>query len=197
MCARGSLERQAGRNRSSLRGQQVNFDLQTAVAVLSRTPTVLDVFLRDLPASWTSGTEGPDTWSPYDVVGHLTHGERTDWIPRVEHLLAHGEAVPFPVFDRFAQFEASEGKSLPGLLDTFRELRAENLRRLAALGLTAADLERTGQHPEFGRVALGQHLATWVAHDLDHLVQIARVMGRQYAEAVGPWRQYLRIIGPA
>ena len=175
----------------------MNFDLQTAVPVLSRTPAVLDLLLRDLPPAWVSGTEGPATWSPYDVVGHLIHGERTDWMPRVEHLLAHGEAVAFPTFDRFAQFEASKTKSLPELLNTFRELRAESLRRLAALRLTAADLERTGQHPEFGRVTLGQHLATWVAHDLDHIVQIARVMGRQYTEAVGPWRQYLRIIGPA
>ncbi|MSO62613.1 MAG: DinB family protein [Acidobacteria bacterium] len=172
-------------------------DLHTAVPLLSRTPEVLDVLLRDLPSAWVSRTEGPDTWSPYDVVGHLIHGERTDWMPRAEHLLAHGEAMPFPTFDRFAQFEASKGKSLPELLDTFRELRADSLRRLAALRLTTADLDRTGQHPEFGRVTLGQHLATWVAHDLDHLVQIARVMGRQYTEAVGPWRQYLRIIGPA
>jgi len=175
----------------------VNFDLPTAVAVLSRTPRVLNVFLRDLPSAWTVGTEGPDTWSPYDVVGHLIHGERADWISRAEHLLAHGEGVPFPTFDRFAQFEASQGKSLPALLDTFGELRAESLHRLAALRLTAADLDRTGRHPEFGSVTLSQHLATWVAHDLDHLVQIARVMGRQYTEAVGPWRQYLRIIGPA
>jgi hypothetical protein len=175
----------------------VNFDLHAAVPILSRTPGVLDALLRDLPSDWISCREGPDTWSPFDVIGHLIHGERTDWMPRVEHLLAHGDAVPFPNFDRFAQFEASRGKSLPELLDSFRELRAESLRRLAALRLTAIDLDRTGQHPEFGRVTLGQHLATWVAHDLDHLVQIARVMGRQYTEAVGPWRQYLRIIGRA
>lgn len=175
----------------------MDFDLQTAVPVLARTPEVLDVLLRDLPSDWVSQTEGPGTWSPYDVVGHLIHGERTDWMPRADHLLAHGENVPFPVFDRFAQFEASKGKSLPELLDTFRALRADSLRRLTALRLTTADLASTGQHPEFGRVTLGQHLATWVAHDLDHLVQIARVMGRQSTEAVGPWRQYLRIMGPA
>ena len=175
----------------------MDFDLQTAVPVLSRTPEVLDVLLRDLPSPWVSLTEGPNTWSPYDVVGHLIHGERTDWMPRAEHLLSLGEAIPFPTFDRFAQFEASKGKSLPELLDTFRELRTDSLRRLSALRLTAVDLGRTGQHPEFGRVTLGQHLATWVAHDLDHLVQIARVMGRQYTEAVGPWRKYLRITEPA
>ena len=126
----------------------MTFDLQAAIPVLSRTPIVLEVLLGDLPFVWVSGTEGPATWSPYDVVGHLIHGERTDWMPRVEHLIAHGESVAFPVFDRLAQFEASKGK------------------------------------------------ATWVAHDLDHLVQIARVMGRQYTDAVGPWRQYLRILGP-
>jgi len=175
----------------------MDVDLHTAVPVLSRTPQVLDALLRDLPDAWVSATEGPETWSPYDVVGHLIHGERADWMPRVEHLLAHGEAVPFPAFDRFAQFEDSKGKALPELLDTFRDLRAESLRRLAALRLTTADLRRTGRHPEFGQVTLGQHLATWVAHDLDHLVQISRVMGRQYTDAVGPWRQYLRIVGPA
>lgn len=172
----------------------MTFNLDAAVPVLSRTPQVLDALLRGLPAEWTSAAEGPDTWSPYDVVGHLIHGERTDWMPRVKHLLRHGETVPFPVFDRFAQFEASPGRTLPELLDTFADLRAGSLRRLAALNLTAADLDRPGCHPEFGRVTLGQHLATWVVHDLDHLMQVARVMGRQYTDAVGPWRQYLRII---
>jgi hypothetical protein len=129
------------------------------------------------------------------VVGHLIHGERTDWVPRVEHLLTHGESVAFPPFDRFAQFEASAGKSLSELLDLFRALRAESLMRLEKLGLTERDMERTGRHPEFGTVTLGQHLATWVAHDLDHIMQIVRVMARQYGDAVGPWRRYLRIIG--
>jgi hypothetical protein len=175
----------------------MTFDLATAVPVLARTPAVLDAWLRDLPAAWTSGTEGPGTWSPYDVVGHLIHGERTNWMPRVEHLLAHGEGVPFPAFDRFGQFEASRGKALPELLDTFGDLRADSLRRLAALRLSPADLARKGRHPELGTVTLGQQLATWTAHDLDHLVQIARVMGRQYADAVGPWAEYLRIIRPA
>jgi hypothetical protein len=173
----------------------MNFDLAAAVPVLERTPRVLDAWLRGLPASWLAGNEGPETWSPFDVVGHLIHGERTDWMPRVEHLLAHGESVPFPSFDRFAQFEASRGKPLSELLDSFAALRAESLERLARLRLTPEDFGRGGRHPEFGRVTLGQHLATWVAHDLDHIVQIARVMGKQYSEAVGPWRRYLRIIG--
>ena len=173
----------------------MTFNLESAVPVLSRTPAVLDVLLRDLPPEWVESNEGPSTWSPFDVVGHLIHGERTDWMPRVEHLLAHGEALPFPLFDRFAQFQASRGQTLAELLETFKALRADSLHRLDALHLTASDLERTGRHPEFVRVTLGQHLATWVAHDLDHLVQIARVMGRQYTEAVGPWQKYLRIVG--
>jgi hypothetical protein len=173
----------------------MNFSLQTGLPILSRTPTVVDQLLRNLPSGWVEATEGPDPWSPYDVVGHLIHGERTDWVPRVEHLLTHGESVAFPPFDRFAQFEASAGKSLSELLDLFRALRAESLMRLEKLGLTERDMERTGRHPEFGTVTLGQHLATWVAHDLDHIMQIVRVMARQYGDAVGPWRRYLRIIG--
>jgi hypothetical protein len=174
----------------------MDFDLAAARPILARTPATLDKLLRDLPEPWVTGTEGPDTWSPFDVIGHLIHGERTDWVPRVEHLLAHGEAVPFPVFDRFAQFEASRGRTLAELLDTFGSLRAGNLRRLESFRLTPADLDRTGTHPEFGRVTLRQHLATWVVHDLDHIVQVARVMGRQYSEAVGPWQRYLRIARP-
>jgi len=172
----------------------MTFDYEDAIAMLSRTPRVLDAWLRDLPSGWIAGTEGPSTWSPFDVVGHLIHGERTDWMTRVDHLLAHGESAPFPVFDRFAQFAASKDRTLGELLDTFAALREDSLRRLRALHLTTADLERPGRHPEFGRVTLGEHLSTWVVHDLDHLVQIARVMGRQYSAAVGPWRKYLRII---
>jgi hypothetical protein len=173
------------------------FELATAEPLLARTPAVLDTLLRALPDVWILGTEGSETWSPFDVVGHLIHGDRTDWIPRVEHLLAHGDQVPFPAFDRFAQLDAYRGKALSQLLDEFRDVRAVSLARLAALKLTAADLDRTGTHPALGRVTLRELLATWVAHDLDHIVQIARVMGRQYTDAVGPWRQYLRIIGPA
>lgn len=175
----------------------VDFDLETARPILARTPGVLNLLLRDLPPAFVSGNEGPDTWSPFDVLGHLIHGERTDWIPRVEHLLNHGEAVPFPPFDRFAQFEASKNRTLPQLLDAFSALRVQSLERLTGLRLTTADLDRPGRHPEFGRVTLGQHLATWVTHDLDHILQVTRCLGRQYTDAVGPWRQYLRIVRPA
>ncbi len=172
----------------------MNFSFDDALPILRRTPAVLRALLWDLPDSWTSGTEGPDTWSPFDIVGHLIHGERTDWIVRTQVLLAYGETRPFTPFDRFAQFEASRGKRLRELLDTFAELRAANLIRLESLGLTPEDLDRRGRHPELGPVTLGDLLATWVAHDLSHIAQIARVMGRQYTEAVGPWRAYLPML---
>jgi uncharacterized damage-inducible protein DinB len=173
----------------------VEFALDEAILVLRSTPVVLGALLRNLPDSWVRATEGPDTWSPFDVVGHLIHGERTDWIPRLELLLGHGEERPFTPFDRFAQFEASRGKSLHQLLDTFAELRAANLLRLESHGLSPKDFSRRGRHPELGPVSLGELLATWVAHDLSHVGQIARVMGRQYTEAVGPWREYLPMLG--
>jgi DinB superfamily len=172
----------------------VEFQFDDALPVLRRTPTVLRALLLDLPGSWIGATEGPGTWSPFDVVGHLIHGDR---MPRVEHLLRHGDPVPFPAFDREAMFTASKGLSLSELLDTFGRLRTENLDRLVALGLTDADLARRGRHPEFGVVTLGQHFATWVAHDLSHVAQVVRVMAHQYSTSVGPWRVYLSILGPA
>lgn len=168
--------------------------IEEAVPILTRTPATLDALLRGLPEGWTGSDEGGNTWSPFDVVGHLINGERTDWMVRTKIILEHGEERAFHTFDRFAQFSASEGKTLENLLDEFAELRRENLRELAMLRLTNADLERRGRHPALGVVTLRQLLATWVAHDLDHLVQIARVLGRQYADEVGPWRAYLRII---
>jgi uncharacterized damage-inducible protein DinB len=172
----------------------MNFSLSDALPVLRSTPRVLRAWLEELPPTWTSANEGSDTWSPFDIVGHLIHGERTDWMDRLEIILAQGESHPFTPFDRFAQFEASRGKSLGELLDTFPDLRAANLRRLEALDLKRKDFARTGIHPELGRVTLGQLLATWVAHDLNHLGQIARVMGRQYSSAVGPWLEYLPML---
>lgn len=175
----------------------MEFRFDDALPVLRRTPDVLHALLAGLPDTWVKATEGPNTWSPFDVVGHLIHGERTDWVPRIEHLLRHGESIAFTPFDREAMLAASGGHKLPELLDTFAELRAANLLRVAALGLTAADLERLGRHPELGVVTLRQHLATWVAHDLSHLGQIVRVMGRQYAAVVGPWSAYLPMLGSA
>lgn len=172
----------------------MDFRFDQALPVLQQTPRTVRALLQDLPRAWTTATEGPGTWSPYDIVGHLVHGERADWIPRVEHLLQHGEAVPFPPFDREAMFAASKGQTLAQLLDRFSALRNTSLSRLDGLGLTDADLGRTGRHPEFGVVTLGQHLATWVAHDMTHIAQLARVMAKQYADAVGPWKAYLSIL---
>lgn len=170
------------------------FVIDEAVAVLARTPPALDSLLRGLPDGWIAAHEGGNTWSPFDVIGHLIHGERTDWMPRLRIILEQGEARPFDRFDRLAQFAESQPKTLAELLDEFARLRRDNLADLAALGLSAADLERRGRHPELGVVTARQLLATWVAHDLDHIVQVARVIARQYADEVGPWRAYLRII---
>ena len=171
----------------------MEFRFEHGLPILRRTPAVLRAFLEGLPSGWVREAEGPGTWSPFDVVGHLIHGERTDWIPRVEHVLRHGDQVPFPSFDREAMFSASQGSSLEELLATFGRLRESSLLRLAELGLTDADLSRRGLHPELGEVTLRQHLATWVAHDLSHVRQIARVMARQYSDAVGPWRRFLPV----
>jgi hypothetical protein len=172
-----------------------SFSLEESVPVLARTPAVLRDLLADLPEPWVTATEGEGSWSPYDVVGHLIHGERTDWIPRVEHILRHGDSVAFPPFDRVAMFETSKGQTLAELLDAFAELRATSLDRLRLLVPPTADLNRMGRHPEFGSVTLGQHLSTWVAHDLSHIGQIVRVMARRYTDAVGPWRRYLPLLG--
>ena len=171
-----------------------SFALEDAVAVLARTPGTLDALLRGLAEGLITANEGENTWSPFDVVGHLIHGERTDWMPRARIILEHGESRPFDKFDRFAHFAASHGRTVDSLLDEFATLRQENLRALAALRLTSADLDRRGRHPELGTVTLRQLLATWMAHDLDHVVQISRVLARQYSSEVGPWIAYLRII---
>jgi hypothetical protein len=170
------------------------FALDEATAVLARTPATLDAMLRGLPDGWIQAHEGGETWSPFDVIGHLIHGEQTDWVPRARIILEHGETRAFDKFDRFAQFELSKGRTLDSLLDEFAVLRRANLRDLAALEITEADLDRQGTHPGLGVVTLGQLLATWVAHDLDHVIQVARAMARQYSDAVGPWRAYLRVI---
>jgi hypothetical protein len=172
----------------------MEFAVDQGIAVLSRTPQVLDTLLRGLDASWIDATEGPETWSPYDVIGHLIHGERTDWIPRARIILSQGTDRRFAPYDRFAQFRESEGQTLDALLDTFRQLRVENVQTLAGWKLREAELALEGEHPAFGAVSLRQLLATWVAHDLAHLVQITRVMARQYREAVGPWRAYLSVM---
>ena len=172
----------------------MTFSLADGIPVLERTPQVLDAWLRGVPEPWLRANEGPDTFSAFDNLGHLIHGERTDWIPRARIIREHGESRPFEKFDRFAMYKESEGKTVGELLDTFAELRRANLATLTAWRLTAQDLERRGRHPELGAVTLGQLLATWVAHDLGHLGQIARVMAKRYKTDVGPWVAYLPIL---
>jgi hypothetical protein len=174
-----------------------DFDLAAAIPVLARTPQAVRALLAGLPEEWIAAQDAPDDWSPYDVVGHLIHNERANWLPRVRMIIERGTSSVFEPLDRFAQVRASEGHSLDELLAEFAELRAASLRDLQALDLTPADLDRRGRHPEFGEVALRQLLATWVAHDLNHTVQIAEAMARQYRDAVGPWRAFLPVVEPA
>ncbi len=169
-------------------------NLQNTIALLSRTPTALDALLRGLPEDWIFRNEGNNTWNAFDVVGHLIHGERTDWIPRARMVLQFGQSKTFEPFDRWAQARESQGKSLPQLLDEFARLRAENLGELRALNLRPEDLERRGRHPALGLVTLSQLLAAWAAHDLTHLHQVSRIMAHQYRAAVGPWRAYLGVL---
>lgn len=171
----------------------MDFDLTNALAVLERTPRVLRTLLTDLPEAWTDADEGPDTWSPFDVVGHLIDGEETDWMARLRIILSEEEERRFHPFDRLRHL-ARRGETLQERLDRFAELREENLRALRELALTPDQLQRTGEHPAFGTVTLEQLLATWVTHDLGHLVQIARTMARQYGDAVGPWQAYLSVL---
>jgi uncharacterized damage-inducible protein DinB len=172
----------------------MDFDLSHGRAVLERTPAVLRALLSGLPEAWTHQNEGPDTWSPFDVVGHLIDGEETDWVTRARLILGEDPDRRFAPFDRFRHLRTNPGKPLDGLLDRFADLRARNLRDLDALNLTPDQLKRTGEHPAFGTVTLAQLLATWVAHDLGHIAQITRVMARQYREAVGPWAEYLPVL---
>lgn len=170
----------------------MEFDLDDGLAVLERTPNVLCVLLIGLPDVWTRQNEGPETWSPREVIGHLIEGERSDWIPRARIVLAQGPSTSFVPFDRTAHQRSMNAEvPLEELVETFTRLRAGNLEILRQWRLTPAQLELTGIHPEFGSVTLRQHLSTWVAHDLGHLLQITRTMARQYRDAVGPWRAYL------
>lgn len=171
------------------------FDLGDAADVLARTPGTLRAMLGGLGEGWTDATEGPETWSPYVIVGHLIHGERTDWIPRAGIILAQGLVRRFEPYDRFAQFRESAGRPLGDLLDEFARLRAANLETLAGWRLTDNELALEGEHPEFGPVTLRQLLATWVVHDLGHIAQAARVMAKRYREDIGPWRAYLPVVG--
>ncbi len=173
----------------------MEFVLEHTIAVLEKTPLTLQALLRDLSDVWILSDEGADTWSPFDVIGHLIHTEQTAWISRAEIILEQGTAQAFEPIDRSAQFEASRGKTLDELLNAFQTLRRSNIDVLKSLNLTPAHLALKGKHPELGEVTLEQLLSTWTAHDLNHMGQIAQVMARQYSGAVGPWRAYLPILG--
>jgi hypothetical protein len=172
----------------------MQFNLSDAAQILQRTPAVLTEMVGAVPDNWIKTTEGVGTWSCYDIVGHLIHGELTDWIPRARIILKHGEAKTFEPFDRCAQFREDQTRPIGALLDQFAFMRGENLNILQGLRLSSDDLARRGTHPELGTVTLGQLISTWAVHDLSHISQIARVTAKQYSHEVGPWHQYMSIL---
>lgn len=172
----------------------MQFSLERSFEILERTPEVLITMLRGISDDWSKTTEGGDTWSVYDVLGHLVHGENNDWTARMQIILSDKQDKKFAPFDRFAQFEESKGKSLNDLLNEFKFVRRKNVKFLKSKHLSLADLQKKGVHPVFGEVTLSQLLATWAVHDLNHLAQISRIMAKQYKEEVGPWVEYLRIL---
>lgn len=172
----------------------MEFNLNKSIEILERTPQVIETMLTGISDEWIQANEGADTWNPYDIVGHYIHGEKTDWIPRLELILSDAPNKKFEPFDRFAQSRDSQGKSFQQLLNEFKTMRQTSLLKLKSKNLTDKDFARKGIHPVFGEVTVAQLLATWVAHDLNHIAQIARVMAKQYKAEVGPWIQYLRIL---
>jgi uncharacterized damage-inducible protein DinB len=172
----------------------MEFHLEHAKEILRRTPATLNALLGHLPEEWILSNEGAESWSPFDIVGHMSHAEEADWIPRARIILDYGESGTFEPFDRFAMFEKSKGKSLNDLLDRFEHLRGENLKKLDEMNLSPEMLTKRGKHPELGVVTLSQLLSTWVVHDLGHIGQIVRVMAKQYKVAVGAWQAYLPVL---
>lgn len=172
----------------------MTFNLKHAIEILERTPNILETSLSGLSDQWLQQNEGPGTWSPFDIVGHLIHGEKTDWIPRTELILNQSDSKTFTPFDRFAQFENSKGKSITQLLEEFKTIRIANINTLKSLNIQSKQLMLKGTHPELGEVTLEQLISTWTVHDLGHLAQISRVMASQYRSEVGPWKAYLGIL---
>lgn len=170
------------------------FSIKKSIEILSKTPETLTTMLDGLSDEWLLSNEGEHTWSPYDIIGHLVHGEKTDWIVRTKVILSSEEHKTFEPFDRFAQENDSKGKSIQELLDEFSKLRSQNLNELKTLQISESDFIKKGMHPELGEVSLQQLLATWTVHDLGHIAQIARVMAKQYSTEVGPWNAYLGIL---
>lgn len=171
----------------------MHFNINKSIEILEQTPKTLTSLLENLSDDWIYSNEGAKTWSPFDVIGHLIHGEKTDWTQRLQKVLSDDDSH-FEPFDRFAQFENSKGKSIHQLLNEFQELRIRNLDYFRSLHIADADLNKTGIHPDFGEVTMRQLLATWVAHDLGHIAQISRVLAKQYKDEVGPWTAYLSIL---
>ncbi len=172
----------------------MQFDLNKAIEILERTPHVLTSLLDELSDEWTLANEGGDSWSPFDIIGHLVHGELTDWIPRTRIILNQGDNVTFEPFDRLAQNKTSKGKSLQNLLEEFTQLRKQNLEILKTLNISQKQLDLKGVHPELGEITLRQLLSTWVTHDLGHIAQVTRVMAKQYKSEVGSWQEYIPIL---
>ena len=171
----------------------MKFTIAHTLRVLEQTPITLSALLAHLPEEWVKANEGEDSWSAFDIVGHLIHGEKTDWMERLKIILFQAKKH-FEPFDRFAQFEISKGKTIHELLDEFNAIRNKNLVYLSSLKINNQQLQQTGIHPEFGKVTLQQLLATWVTHDLGHLAQITRVLAKQYKNEVGPWKAYIPIL---
>ncbi len=172
----------------------MNYTIPQAIEILQRTPAVLQALLGGLSDDWVMQNEGPETFSPYDVVGHLIEGEKTDWTARIKIILQYGDAKPFERWNRFAQYENSKGKNLQQLLDEFVAVRKENLIWFTSLNLTESDFEKKGMHPVLGSVTLKNLLSTWVVHDLTHIAQVTRVMAKQYKTEMGPWPEFFRIL---
>lgn len=172
----------------------MNFNINHSINLLERTPSVLESLLAGLPDEWIHTNEGENTWSPFDIVGHLINGEKTDWINRTKIILNEDTDKHFPAFDRFSQFDASKGKTISDLIQEFKFVRNQNIQYLRSLDLLDLDLDKTGIHPDFGDVTLRQLLSAWTVHDLGHLNQITRVLAKNYDLEVGPWKKYLRVL---
>ena len=175
----------------------MNFDLDQSIEILERTPRVFNELLHGLSSGWYLANEGPDTWSAFDIVGHLIHGEKTDWIPRAKIILGNLPDKTFEPFDRFAQLKDSQAKSMTDLLVEFKELRTNNIGELKELNLQESDFARIGIHPDLGEVTLANLISTWTVHDMSHIYQVSRVLSKRYSKDVGPWKAYIRVIKDA
>jgi hypothetical protein len=174
--------------------EKMKYSVEKSCEILERTPAVLKTLLANISSEWVMSNEGPETFSPYDVLGHLIHGEKTDWVTRAKIILEYGISKPFTPWNRFAQYEESKGKTLNQLLDEFETVRKENMQWFKSLNLGEADLDKTGMHPKLGVITLRNLLSTWVVHDLTHIAQVTRVMAKQYKEEMGPWPEFFRIL---